>query len=41
MPEYGSYSYLSEKAKEEKKRLEQIGHWSYDPVMQLCSEVET
>jgi hypothetical protein len=28
MPEYGSHSYLSEKAKEEKKRPEQIYYWS-------------
>jgi hypothetical protein len=41
MPEYGSYSYLSENAKEEKKLPEQIDHWSYDPALQLCSEVET
>jgi hypothetical protein len=41
MQEYGSYSYLSEKAKYEKKRPEQIDHWSYDPALQLCSEVET
>jgi hypothetical protein len=41
MPKYESYSFLSDKAKAENKRPEQIDHWSYNVADQLYSEVET
>jgi hypothetical protein len=41
MPIYGSYTYLEEKAKEEKKHPENSDHWLYNVADQLSSEVET
>jgi hypothetical protein len=40
MPNYGTMQYMSQKAKEEKKRPEPIDFWRHDVVKQMCDEIE-
>jgi hypothetical protein len=40
MPNYGTMQYMSQKAKEEKKRPEAIDFWCHDVVKQMCDEIE-